>query len=265
MRSIQYLFLGTVLIATTLGSCKILEKNLQNALNNDEAQEQLEKITREVVHNAVYQAAQDSTLGPLKEQLAQVIDSLQLDVDETTKQLVDNILGSKTAELLDMQLDSIRQKLGLFLADGNQFLEEDISPFIKEAVLGELQKSLQNWILTFQNALASQKTQESLSKLRENLSIQMDSFFNASSNSLAANLDRLLLPRLDTMFQELNTFSDNTEERANNILGRILLGLVGLVLLGALVYQVVWKSRYRRIIEIMTRNIDQIIRAGNLR
>ncbi|MCB0641989.1 MAG: hypothetical protein KDC44_10135, partial [Phaeodactylibacter sp.] len=193
------LFLGSFWI-----SCSILEKNLENALNNTDTQAQLEKITREVVHNAIYQAAQDSTLGPLKEQLAQVLDSLQLTADATSRQLVDNLLGAKTNELLSMQMDSMRQKFNFLLQDTGQFLDEDISPFIKNAILQEFELSLKSWLLTLQAALASQEMQQSLNQFRQYLSAELDSLLNASSNSLAANLDEFLLPRLDSMFVNLD-------------------------------------------------------------
>lgn len=245
-------------LACSISACSILKKNLDRSLNDPRLEQRLSELTTTIVDKTLQQMGQDTTLAPLKAQLAEVLDSLQLTADMTSQQLIENLLGARTKELVQIQLDSVRQQLRMALSHTGTFLETDVANFIQRRVLLQLELSLQNWLNTLRRSLADAEMEQSLNQFRRYLTAELDTLMWYSSASLAKQMDSLIVPRLDSLFLDLNTFSQDTEKKASNLLAKILLGVAGLLLLGMLVYQFLWKNRYRRMLEIVTKEIDQI-------
>lgn len=256
------------LLLISLGACNFMQKAVDGGVeglsdNEAELEALIAQLSQAAVRSALTEMASDTHYTALREQLGGMTDDLLQrfgdSLNASSQQLVENLMGEQTGLLLDARLTGIREQLRLAVADARgEVLHEDVVRMLQRILQEEARTAMQVLLNTLRQELDSDATAETLSGLRAVLQEQVDSLIQHSLTATGAGYDLAIMPRMEDLLERVQTVGQGTKKDATDLVWLVLLGIASLVVLGGLVYQFVWRYRYKEMLKIMTRNIDQI-------
>ncbi len=230
----------------------------------------LAAASRSATRAALEEALKDSVSIRLQRQLDPILDQLIDSLDIASDRLRGNITGPETSVWLEEQLDLLSKELVLAAAGLRTELlgEESIlqtQTYIQKALLPELE----NFFSSLPNRLTTPENLENIGVLRQRLSVELDSLLAQSIKTASIEFDENFSPRIKAYVDDIKTVTGDTRKEVDQtitttqrgirgILGLLLGGIASLILLWATLRYYLSTRRYKDIIKVLTKQIDQI-------
>ncbi len=188
--------------------------------------------------------------------LAQLGDTL----DVYSRQVMENLIGDITAGRVNALMDSLTLKAYVLIRDSKrELLDESLENYLEHLLNEVLRSELQGVIDgVWYELSAPERVNPRIIELRRILEAHIDSLAQSASVSIGSRSDSLLRPVLDEAGARAEVLLDDTQKRTKGVIRYAIIGLIVLVVIGGLVYQLIWKNRYKSMLKVITKNIDEI-------
>ncbi len=262
-------------------SCKTFQKlgmnlgdGFKKSLKDPKINTAIEDASRTLTRSALEEVLKDSVSVRLQQRLdpilKQLIDSLDIASDKLAENITEGITDPKTAEWLKAQTDLLTaQLLGAVGGLRTELLGENskqaTQAFIKDAVI----KQLELFISDLPGRLTTPDNLNNIAALRQKLSVELDSLLVQSIFTASAEFDKNFSPRVADYVEQIKSVTGDTGKRVDetisttqrgvrNIVGLLLGGVAGLILLWGLLRYYSSTRRYKNIIKVLTKQINEI-------
>ncbi|MEZ5042221.1 MAG: hypothetical protein R2828_20150 [Saprospiraceae bacterium] len=218
-----------------------------------------EKTAQAIARGALQELLSDSTQYRLRSTIDSLLAMTSDSLDEMTKRLTANVMGDYTKDWINARTDQLTAKLDSSLRSIKaELLNEDLEGYLQHLsrdIIGVELRLLTNDLL---NDLSGDAMAGRLRQIRPSISHELDSIIQAAMLSLAINSKIHLIPLLDSLSISTGGVIQQAEDTSRSIIRYLLIGSAAVVLIGILVAQWIWKRRYKSMLEVVTKNIDQV-------
>ena len=252
-----------VLLIILLTKCAAIEKAGQSA--GDGIKSSLDtsytnQLSRSLIKSVIDEIAQDSNQAKVEEVLEGLMGQLQDSLNRMSNQLRENLIGEDTeAQLDDMVSDLSNQLMELLKEAKSNLLNEELENYLQRILNDVLKKELMGIVDGLWYELSDEsKINPRIRSLRLVLENHLDSLIQSASKSVSERSDTLLKPILTDATDRAEDLIDDTQAKTKGIIRYALIGLAVLLLVGGLIFQLFWKNRYKTMLGIISKNIDEI-------
>lgn len=241
------------------GCFRSIGENLTKGVTSQLDSTYLENTSAALARGALQELLKAETQEQIRQQLDSLLQMTGDTLDQLSQRLTANFLGEYTEEWIDARTDQLIGKIdsSLQLIKG-QLLNEDLEIYLQHLSRDILSVELKRLSTDLLDDLMGAPMTNRLATLRPAISQELDSIIQAAILSVALNSSQQLLPLLDSLSLSTGGVIKQAEDTSKGLIRYLLIGLVGVILVAIIIWQLVWNKRYQSMLEVVTKNINQV-------
>ena len=252
-----------VLLLLFLTKCAAIEKAGQSAgdgLKSSLDTSYTNQLSRSLIKNVIDELAQESNQAKIEGLLEGVMAQLKDSLNQMSNELRENLIGEQTEGQLEQMVGALSSQIADLLKETkSNLLNEDLEIYLEHMLNEVLKKELMGIVDGLWYELSDEaKINPRIRSLRLVLENHLDSLIQSASKSVSERSDTLLKPILADATDRAESLIDDTQSKTKGIIRYALIGLAVLLLIGGLIFQLFWKNRYKTMLGIISKNIDEI-------
>ncbi len=247
-----------------------LGTGIRKEINKVRLDSLLGKATQKGVKKGLNQLFADSLHQKIQAELAPILGQLSDSLETTVDKSIRKALGEYTEERLDLIIKKQSDQLSKTLVNTTDSLiahllgqatQAQVRTFLRKALFDELDAYVAQLI----GQASDPANKEKLTLLRQNISVQLDSLIGSALVAASAGYDKNFSPKADSLVAQITgilsqgeQFGKTTKKSASSLIWQIVGGLAGLVLLIGLAVFWVNAYRYKQMLKVITKQINEI-------
>lgn len=247
------------LLLGTSGCFRSIGENLTKGVTSQLDSTYLENTSAALARGALQELLKEETQQQIRQQLDSLLQMTGDTLDQLSQRLTANFLGEYTEEWIDARTNQLIGKIdsSLQLIKG-QLLNEDLENYLQHLSRDILSVELKRLSTDLLDDLMGAPMTNRLAAIRPAISQELDSIIQAAILSVALNSSQRLLPLLDSLSLTTGGVIQQAEDTSKGLIRYLLIGLVVVILVGIIIWQLVWNNRYQSMLEVVTKNINQV-------
>lgn len=218
------------------------------------------ELSEAVVNGMLEELNRAENQAKLQQSISDMLAIAEGKVDTISEALVQKLIGPATQDQLEAMAGKLSDQLIEAISKTKDtLLDDQLEKYLSRLLNQTIKKELVGVVdgLWYEMSDSTRLTPR-LIAIRKAVATQLDSLVESTSTSVAARRDTLLQPVFDQAQNQAGTIVEGAEATTKGIIRYLLIGVAALILLGGLIFQFVWKNRYKKMLSVISQNIDQI-------